>query len=106
MRTINHFGVPTTTPQPGEVYNEGLSVHLTDPTQSPNRIEYLRFEPGSCMCELIQTVPHIAYEVDSLEEELKGATVLFPPTACSDTLTIAFIEEEGIPLELMEFAKH
>ena len=24
MRKINHFGVPTTTPQPGEVYAEGI----------------------------------------------------------------------------------
>lgn len=105
MRKINHFGVPTTTPQPNEVYNEGLKVHLTDFSQSPNKIEFLRFEPGSCMCELIQTVPHIAYEVDSLEEELKGAKVLFPPAVCNESLTIAFIEEEGIPLELMEFTK-
>ena len=29
MRKINHFGVPTTTPQPGEVYAEGLKVWLT-----------------------------------------------------------------------------
>ena len=28
MRKINHFGVPTTIPQPGEVYAEGLKVWL------------------------------------------------------------------------------
>lgn len=105
MRKINHFGIPTTRPQDGEVFNEGLNVHLTDFAQSPNRIEYLRFEPGSCMHDLIQTVPHIAYEVPNLEEALVGAKVLFPATVCSDTLKIAFIEEEGIPLELMEITE-
>ncbi len=105
MRKVNHFGIPTSKVQPDEVYNEGWKLHLTDFNKSPNKIEFLRFEPGSCLHELIQNVAHIAYEVDSLEEELKGAHVLLEPVVCSESLTIAFIEEEGIPLELMEF-KH
>lgn len=56
MRKINHFGVPTTIPQPGEVYAEGLKVWLTNFNESPNKIEYLRFEEGSWMPELIQKV--------------------------------------------------
>ena len=69
MRKINHFGVPTITPQPGEFYVEGLKVWLTNFNESPNRIEYLRFEEGSWMPELIQKVAHIAYEVDDLQAE-------------------------------------
>lgn len=103
MRKINHFGVPTTTPQPGEVYAEGLKVWLTNFNESPNKIEYLRFEEGSWMPRLIQTAPHIAYEVDDLQAELKGAKVLVDPMPGGDNLTIAFIEEEGIALELMQF---
>lgn len=79
MRKINHFGVPTTTPQPGEVYAEGLKVWLTNFNESPNKIEYLRFEEGSWMPELIQKVAHIAYEVDDLAAELEGAKVLVEP---------------------------
>ena len=48
---------------------------------------------------------HIAYEVDNLEEELKGAKVLVEPMPGGENLTIAFIEEEGIALELMYFEK-
>ena len=55
MRKINHFGIPTTTPQPGEVYVEGLKVWLTNFNESPNKIEYLRFEEGSCC--LLYTSP-------------------------------------------------
>lgn len=105
MRTFNHFGVPTTTPQPNANYVESLRVHLTDYSLSPNKIEYLRFEAGSCMPELIQTVPHIAYEVACLESELAGAKVLVEPMKIGDQLTIAFIEEEGIPIELMYIQK-
>ena len=54
MRTFNHVGIVTTEKQEGAVYNEGLSVWLTDYNKSPNRIEFLTFEPGSCLPELVQ----------------------------------------------------
>ena len=69
-------------------------------TKSKNRIEFLRFEPETWMPELIQNVAHIAYEVPDLEAELKGAHVIVEPMDCGDKF-IAFVEEEGIPVELM-----
>ena len=105
MRKINHFGVPTTVSQKDEFYVEGLKVWLTDYTKSKNRIDFLRFMPGSCMPELVQQVAHIAYEVPDMEEALKGAHVLVEPMPGGENLTIAFIEEEGIPVEIMCFDK-
>lgn len=105
MRIINHIGVPTDVSQPGEFYVEGLKVWLTDIAKSPNRIEFLRFEEGSCMPELIQKVAHIAYEVPNLEEALEGAKVLVEPFVGGEGLMVAFVEEEGIAIELMCFDK-
>lgn len=102
MRTFNHVGLVTDAIPQGAVYNEGLSVWLTDFNQSPNRIEFLKFEAGSCMPELVQKQGHIAYTVPSLQEELEGKNVIFGPAVCDEHLTIAFIEEEGIAIELME----
>lgn len=102
MRTFNHVGLVTDVIPQGAVYNEGLSVWLTDFNQSPNRIEFLKFEAGSCMPELVQRQGHIAYTVPSLQEELEGKNVIFGPAVCDEHLTIAFIEEEGIAIELME----
>ncbi len=105
MRKVNHFGIPTTTEQENEFYAEGLKVHLTDYSKSPNKIEFLRFEEGSCMPELVQTVAHIAYEVPDMEVALQGTKVIVEPMRAGENLTIAFIEEEGIPVELMCFDK-
>ncbi len=104
MRKVNHFGIPTTVSQPGETYAEGLKVWLTDFTQSKNRIEFLRFEPDTWMPELLQKVAHVAYEIPDLDAELKGAKVIVEPMDCGDKF-IAFIEEEGIPVELMCYKK-
>lgn len=103
MRKINHIGIPVREPVSGEVYNEGMKVYLTDFNQSPNKIEFLRFDADSWMPEKIQTSAHIAYEVDDLDKELESAEVLLPKTVVNENLTIAFIEEEGIALELMQF---
>ena len=54
MRTFNHVGIVTTEQKENAFFNEGLSVWLTDYSKSPNRIEFLKFEEGSCMPELVQ----------------------------------------------------
>ena len=102
MRTLSHVGIVTTEKKEGAVYNEGLHVWLTDYSKSPNKIEFLKFEPGSCLPELVQTNGHVAYVVPSLEEELKDKKVIFGPAVCDEHVTIAFIEEEGIAIEIME----
>ena len=102
MRTFNHVGFITTEKKEGASFNEGLSVWLTDFSKSPNKIEFLKFEEGSCMPELVQKQSHIAYTVPNLEEALKGCKVIFGPAVCNEHLTIAFIEEEGVSIELME----
>lgn len=102
MRTLNHFGIPTREDKVGAVYNEGLKVWLTDYSKSENRIEFLKFEEGSCLPEIIQTTAHIAYVVPCLTEAIKDANVIFGPAVCDEHLTIAFVLEEGIAIELME----
>ena len=42
------------------------------------------------------------YTVPCLEKELEGKKVIFGPAVCDEHLTIAFIEEEGIAIEIME----
>ena len=66
--------------------------------QSPNKIEFLRFEEGSPLPELLQTVPHIAYEVQCLKEAIEGKEILMEPFEGGENLTCAFIVEEGIPI--------
>ena len=63
MRTFNHVGFITAEKKEEAVYNEDLSVWLTDYSKSPNKIEFLKFEESSCMPELVQKQSHIAYTV-------------------------------------------
>lgn len=104
MRELNHIGIPTQVVQPDEIYLEGAKVFVTDYSTNSNKIEWLRFEEDSEFPQLIQSTAHIAYQVDDLNAEIEGKKVLVEPFAANESLTIAFIEEEGAPIELMQFA--
>ncbi|MHC4991549.1 MAG: hypothetical protein ACYTGC_11270 [Planctomycetota bacterium] len=104
MRTFHHIGIPTDRPQVDETHLGEAGVFITDAQSSPNRIEWLRFETNSPMPDLLKTLPHIAYEVDDLEAEMKGAEVLLEPFSPLEGVTVAFIIEEGAPIELMQMA--
>lgn len=105
MRTLSHFGIPTTISKEGEVYSEGMKLFLTDYSKSDNKIEFLRFDADSEMPELLKTHAHIAYIVDDIDAEMCGKSIVMGKTVLSDELTIAFIEEEGVAIELMQLTK-
>jgi len=70
MRELHHFGIPTNTHQKNENYMAGAKLYVTDVGDSPNRIEWLRFEEGSPLPELLKTTAHIAYKIENLKEAM------------------------------------
>lgn len=98
-----HIGVPTQKVQPGETYAEGMKVHVTDPEKHEYKFEYLRFEPDTWLPAAMQTQPHIAIKVDSIETELaKCQEVLVKPVAVDQNTSIAFGVRDGVIFEFMQ----
>lgn len=102
MRTFNHVGMVLSEKMEGMMYVEPLKVHITDCTQSPNKIEFLYFEADSPLPALMQQQAHIAYAVPNIEEAIKDAKLLFGPYDMGHML-LAFVEEEGVAIEFNEF---
>jgi hypothetical protein len=69
----------------------------------PYRIEWIRFEPHCDVPEVVRSVPHIAFAVDDLDEALKGREILIPPNEPSAGVRVAFILDDGAPVELLQF---
>jgi len=65
------------------------------------------FEEDSSIDKLIQTVPHIAFEVDDLDFELKNRdlNIITEPNPPPDGVRVAMIEHNGVPIELIEFER-
>ena len=102
-RKYHHIGIPTDAPRPGEVYLEEFKVYTSGFDSSPFGVEWMRFEPGSPVPELVRTVPHVAFVVDDLEAAISGHELLIPPNRPSEGVTVAFIVHDGAPIELLKF---
>jgi hypothetical protein len=99
----HHLGVPTTSPKPNEKYLEKFKLYVSGFDTSPYGIEWMRYEPGSPVADIIKTVPHIAFEVDDLEAALVGKEILTPPNSPSEGVRVAMIIHNGAPIELIQF---
>ncbi len=99
----HHLGIPHAEPRAGERHLERLGIHVAGFETSPYGIEWMRFEPGCRVPEIVRTVPHVAFVVDDLDAALEGKEILIAPNAPSSGIRVAFILDDGAPVELLEF---
>ena len=104
-KEFHHIGIPTKARQPNEIHLAPSKLFITDAMQSEHRVEWLRFEPGCPMPELLQTVAHVAYTVDNLDAALAGRKVIVQPFFPMEGVRAAFIDDAGAPVEYLEFKK-
>ena len=72
---------------------------------SPYGIEWMRFEKDSPISEIVKTVPHIAFEVDDLDEEVKDKELLGDISSPAEGIRVAMFIDNDAPVELIEFNK-
>ena len=99
----HHVGIPTREKREGEVYLEQFGMHVVGFEHSAYGVEWLRFEPDSPLPRLVQTVAHVAFVVDDIEKAIEGKEILIEPNSPSPGVLVAFIVENGAPVELMSF---
>jgi hypothetical protein len=103
----HHAGFPVREPFPGEKHIPELKIFTGGFEESPFGIEWMRFEEGSDIPEIVKNTPHIAFEVDSIEYELKERKlkIITEPNSPSEGVKVAIVEHNGAPIELIEFRK-
>ncbi|MFA5240106.1 MAG: hypothetical protein WC476_10445 [Phycisphaerae bacterium] len=101
----HHIGIPTQTPRDGEIYDEKAKIWMVGCEKSPYSIEWLRYEKDCPFPELVKTVPHVGFAVDDMDEAIAGKNVIIEPFYVNETLRIAFIEDDGAPIEFLQFKK-
>lgn len=77
-------------------------MYVSGYEQSPYGVEWMRFEAESPLPQLVQSVPHVAFEVDHLEDEWVGHEILIEPNSPSPGIRVAFIVHDGAPIEFLE----
>jgi hypothetical protein len=103
----HHLGVPTTQKMPNEIYLAHLKFAVSGFQESPFGIEWMRFDEDCPLPEIIQTVPHLAFQVDNLEKAIHQARckLIAEPIKPASGVRTAMIEHNGAPIELIEFTQ-
>jgi len=99
---FDHIGIPTTTEFDGEIPLPHLRMTVSDHLNNPFGIQWQRYWNDSPVPELVKTVAHVAFEVDDLQETLRGHHVIIEPNSPSPGVMVAFVEVNGAPVELMQ----
>ena len=75
--------------------------------ESPFGVEWMRFEKDSPLSKIVQTVPHLAFEVEDLDYELakRNLNVITEPNSPADGIKVAMVDHNGALIELIEFEK-
>ncbi len=99
---FNHIGIPTKQSFEGEIDLPHLRMTVCDHLDNPFGIQWQRYWRDAPYPELVQTVPHVAFEVDDLDAAIEGQKVIINPNSPSPGVRVAFIEVKGAPVELLQ----
>lgn len=104
----HHLGIPTKKKMADETYLHQFRFYVSGFNTSPYGIEWMRFDKDCPINKLIQTIPHLAFEVKDIDYELAthNLKVLTSPNSHTDGIRVAMIEHNGAPIELIEFDKN
>ena len=97
MKQFMHVGVPTDKIMEGAVYAEAIKTYIVAPETNEFNIE-----KDTPLPKELQTMVHVAYKVDDLDEQVKANTVVVEPWFADENTRLAFIMKDGILMELME----
>jgi len=92
---FNHIGIPTTESFDGEIPLPHLKVSGQRPPGQPVRDPVAALLGRRAVPEIVKTVPHVAFEVDDLDEASRGHRVIIEPNSPSPGVMVAFIEVRG-----------
>ena len=103
----HHIRIPTDKVMPNERYLPHLKFYVSGFNTSPFGIEWMRFDEDCHMSDIIKSAPHIAFEVDDIDEEFARHhfEIISEPGIPSDEVRAAMILHNGAPVELIEFKK-
>ncbi len=101
----HHTGIPTARFVEGMARLDHLRIACTDHESNPFGIQWMMYDADCPLPPLVREVAHVAFEVDDLEEALAGKKVIIAPNSPSPGVLVAFIEEAGAPIELLQFLR-
>ncbi len=98
----HHLGIPTEKKMENERYLPEYKMYISGFEKSPYGIEWIRFETEADFPDIVKSMPHLAFTVPDIHKALVGKKVIIEPNSPSEGVIVAFIEDSGAPIELIQ----
>lgn len=98
----HHLGIPTKEKLKDEIHLKELKMYVSGYGVNPYGVEWVRYEDDADYPEIVKTIPHVAFEVENIELAIKGKNVIIQPNSPSPGVIVAFIEDNGAPVEFIQ----
>src|SRR5262249_61722663 len=80
-----------------------FKLYASGSVQMPYGVEWMKFYPDCPRPEIGKTVPHVAFVVDDIQAAIVGKQILIQPNSPTVGITVAFIVDNGAPVEFLQF---
>lgn len=101
-KKYHHVGIPNEEIRQDEIPIPAVKAHVTNAEANPYGIEWIRFEADSPMPNIVKRVPHVGFMVDDIDAMIEGKMVIVRPFEPLPGLKVAFILENGAPIEFLQ----
>lgn len=96
-----HVGIPTDQEMDWDAYIPELKLHLMEYENDPFGIEWMKFEEGSPLPEIILKRPHVAFKITNFEKAIERFSLIVPVSHPRPGMTTCFVEHKGIGIEFV-----
>jgi hypothetical protein len=98
----HHTGIPSNKAWEGEIKVPDLKLAYLPGQYNTYGIEWLRYEEGNLNPDIVKYIPHVAFEVDDVDQAIVGEKVIYHSGRSDPGIIVAMIEVDGASIEFLE----
>lgn len=98
----HHTGIPGSATWADEIKVPHLKLAYLPGKYNAYGVEWLRFEEGNPNPDVIKYVPHVAFEVENIDEAMVGEKVIYGPNRETPGIVVSMIEVADTTVEFLE----
>ena len=98
----HHTGMPCDKTFENEIKVPELKLAYLPGQYNNYGVEWMRFDEGNENPDIIKYIPHIAFEVDDIDQAIVGEKVIYHSGRGTPGIIVAMIEVDGASIEFVE----
>ena len=98
----HHTGMPANGHWDDEIKVPHLKLAYLPGKYNTYGVEWLRFEEGNENPDIIKYIPHVAFEVDDIDQAVVGEKVIYHSGKDDPAIYVAMIEVDGASIEFLQ----